>query len=242
MSIIEEFVQGQAQEPMPRKVLDDRIVYLSHNNFGPLRLIEGTPALMKICPKITDFGLAQRGDGLEPLINPIQADHCHAPEVLLGTGWSYSADIWNFGVMVWDLLAGNPLFRMLKTNDGAYSARYYLPEMIALLGSAPLELVQRERDMRHWRWSPGALNPKGEICNNATDFYGGPFFDNEGKFVCNDLIRGDRNFRDIVPRCIADDEAELFVSFIQRMLRWLSEERATAKELQKHPWLDLTRE
>lgn len=85
---------------MPRKTFDDRIVYLSHNNFGPLRLIKGTPALMKICPKITDFGLAQRGDGPGPLLNPIQPQHCHVPEVLLGTGWTYSADIWNFGVMV----------------------------------------------------------------------------------------------------------------------------------------------
>lgn len=85
---------------MPQKVSDDRITYLSHNDFGHLRLIKDTPALMKIFPKITDFGLAQRGNKEEPLIHPIQVDHCHAPEVLLGTGWSYSADIWNFGVMV----------------------------------------------------------------------------------------------------------------------------------------------
>ena len=99
-SVIDEFAQGQTQEPMPQKVLDDRTIYLSHNNFGHLRFIRDTPALMKICPKITDFGLAQRGDRQEPLVHPIQVDHCHAPEVLLGTGWSYSADIWNFGVMV----------------------------------------------------------------------------------------------------------------------------------------------
>lgn len=99
-SVIDEFVKGQSLEPMPRKVLDDRTIYLSHNNFGPLRLINDTPALLKMCPKITDFGLAQRGDKEEPLIHPIQSDHCHSPEVLLGTGWSYSADIWNFGIMV----------------------------------------------------------------------------------------------------------------------------------------------
>jgi hypothetical protein len=51
-------------------------------------------------PKITDFGLAQRGDHPGPLVHPIQPNDCHAPEVLLGCGWSYSADIWNFGIMV----------------------------------------------------------------------------------------------------------------------------------------------
>jgi serine/threonine-protein kinase SRPK3 len=85
-SVIDEFIQGQVQEPMPRKVLDDRTVYLSHNDFGPLRIINGTPALMKIFPKIVDFSLAQKGDGPEPLIIPIQPEHYDAPEVIFGTG------------------------------------------------------------------------------------------------------------------------------------------------------------
>ncbi|KAF1961633.1 kinase-like protein [Byssothecium circinans] len=192
-SVIDEFIQGQTQEPLSQKVLDDRTIYLSHNDFGHLRLIRDTPALMKICPKITDFGLAQRGDRQEPLIHPIQVDHCHAPEVLLGTGWS---------------------------------AQHHLAEMIALLGPVPSGLVKRERNMRHWKWAPDAINAKGKLCNNAADFYGGPF-----------LI-----IMDIVPECVVDKEVEVFLSFIRSMLCWLPEERATAKELQNHPWLDLTRE
>jgi serine/threonine protein kinase len=53
-----------------------------------------------IWPKITDFGLAQRVDRKEPLVIPIQPPQYHAPEVLLGTGLSYSAGIWNFGLLV----------------------------------------------------------------------------------------------------------------------------------------------
>lgn len=51
-------------------------------------------------PKIVDFGLAHTGDGTKPLRRPIQPPVYHAPEVLLGAPWSYSADIWNFGVLV----------------------------------------------------------------------------------------------------------------------------------------------
>jgi serine/threonine-protein kinase SRPK3 len=80
--------------------MDGRTVYLCHNNFGDC---DGKSALKKMSPKITDFGLAQRGD--QPALHPIQPDHCHAPEVLLGTGWSYSADIWNFGIMVCNVAA-----------------------------------------------------------------------------------------------------------------------------------------
>lgn len=96
-SVIESFVEGQLQNPMSRKVLADRVAYLCHNDFGEF---DGKPALRKMSPKIADFSLAERGDQPGPLIHPIQPDHCHAPEVLFGTGWSYGADIWNFGSMV----------------------------------------------------------------------------------------------------------------------------------------------
>ena len=114
---------------MPRKVLGDRSTYLSHNDFGPLRERGDEPALLKIFPKITDFGLAYKRDSKCILIHPIQPDRCQAPEVFLGTGWSYSADIWNFGLMIsivatefreqifdarfqiWELLSGEPLFQ-----------------------------------------------------------------------------------------------------------------------------------
>ena len=91
-SVIEDFVRAQAYNPMHRKVLDGYSVYRSHNDFGLLRA-------KFVLPKIADFGLAQYGTkGLQR--HPIQPDHYRAPEVILGAGWTYSADIWNLGVLV----------------------------------------------------------------------------------------------------------------------------------------------
>lgn len=53
--------------------------------------------------------------------------------------------------------------------------------MIALLGPVPKTLVDRERRMRDWRWSPEVRNPNGQPCNNVADFFGGPFFTDSGK-------------------------------------------------------------
>ena len=36
-SILEEYVRAQSVNPMPRKVKDGRIIYLSHNHFGLMK-------------------------------------------------------------------------------------------------------------------------------------------------------------------------------------------------------------
>lgn len=93
--MVEDFAKAQLTLPMKQKVdPTGRTIYLCHNNFEPLK------KLMNL-PKIVDFGLARRisdSDGIET--HPIQPDHYRAPEVILGCGWSFSADIWNLGLLV----------------------------------------------------------------------------------------------------------------------------------------------
>lgn len=92
-AVLEAFVQLHRQIPMPRHVADDgHVTYLSQSGFGPLHNYS-------VLPEIADFDLAQSGEG--PIrIHPAQTHRYRAPEVIFGTGWSYSADIWNFGVLV----------------------------------------------------------------------------------------------------------------------------------------------
>lgn len=51
-------------------------------------------------PILCDFSLAR--DGQVEHCHDIQPDPYRAPEVILEIPWSYSADIWNVGVMVRD--------------------------------------------------------------------------------------------------------------------------------------------
>lgn len=95
-SLIERFADSQSTHPMARKVLADRTLYRAHASYGDI----DARFMANMVPKIADFGLARRGDGRGPLLHPIQPNLFRAPEVLLGTGWSYSADVWNFGTMV----------------------------------------------------------------------------------------------------------------------------------------------
>lgn len=91
--VLEDYVRAKAKATTPRKVRNERSLYLSQYDFGPLRSF-------RMLPKLGDFGLAHHDDGSEPLRIPIQPPLFQAPEVILGTGWTYSADIWNLGVLV----------------------------------------------------------------------------------------------------------------------------------------------
>ena len=89
--IIKELIDEERKHPSPAEVYADRSIY-PHRNFGCLR---GPPGR----PKIADFGLAVSSSS-GTFNHPIQPDLFQAPEAILRAGWSYSADIWNLGVMV----------------------------------------------------------------------------------------------------------------------------------------------
>lgn len=59
-----------------------------------------------------------------------------------------------------------------------------------------------------------------------------------GKFVRNDLVPYERSLRREMPECIPEEEADRFLKFMRRMLCWLPEDRARAKELKNDPWFD----
>lgn len=59
-----------------------------------------------------------------------------------------------------------------------------------------------------------------------------------GTFVCRDLISCTRSWRSEMPACIPDKDADRFFNFMKRMLCWLPEDRATARELKNDPWFD----
>lgn len=102
-SVLKDLVQYYKTNSQPKHVRneDGRVTYLSHDELGGLR---GTTLL----PRLADFNLCFPGlPDNRGHLSPIQSHRYRAPEVFLGCPWSYSADIWNLGLMVKQNPLGN---------------------------------------------------------------------------------------------------------------------------------------
>lgn len=149
-SVFKKMVEEEISQPVARKVLADRTIYISR----PVPIMEGSPV-------ICDLGSAQFGhDSCEGDIMP---DTYRTPEVILGMEWSSKVDIWSLGVMVscqrpfiakntarnkansdckiWDLFEEKRLFFARK--DRVLNDEQHLAEMVALLGKPPAEFLRR---------------------------------------------------------------------------------------------------
>ena len=205
-SVLDKVVQDEHDHPSARKAPDHhgRVIYKSRDDFGAAP----TDAVIASA-KITDIGLAVWGD--EPHNHPIQSNAFTAPEVILAANWSYPADIWNLGVMLWDLFEDFGVFDSIDTIKH-YNCNKHLGLMIALLGPPPRELLERG-------------STSATYFNMDTGEYRNPSF-----------IPADLSFENSITRIKGKDK-ELFIDFIKKMLCWLPEERWTAKQLLSHPWL-----
>lgn len=98
--IFERDAQNEFDNPLPQKRLDERTIYLSRNNYGPLAVATGII-------QIVDFDLSVRTEPGQIHMGAIQGEMYRAPEVILNAGYSYTADIWSLGVMVTSILSGS---------------------------------------------------------------------------------------------------------------------------------------
>ncbi|EGC46905.1 vacuolar sorting protein [Histoplasma capsulatum var. duboisii H88] len=203
-SILDIIARDEFEHPLPQKALEDRIIYLSRNGFGLQTKGIGRPV-------ITDFGLAVHGDVPHLYYHTIQADDYRAPEIILTAGWSYSADIWNLGVLLWDLLEKDGGFGGLSPGKMEYTSERHLAHMIALLGPPPKKILGQGRETTK-------------------------YFDHDGAFRYPELIPENVSLVDSLNH-IKDEDKISFLAFIMRMLRWQPEERSSAKDLLADPWL-----
>ncbi|KAJ5413522.1 hypothetical protein N7465_005827, partial [Penicillium sp. CMV-2018d] len=143
-AIFTDFEEYELRKPVPRKEVDadGKTIYMSQELKVPKQVSS---------PILCDFGSAIHGDQYHSVI--IQPQIYRAPEVILGVPWTFSADIWNVGCMIWDIYEGgqDPEFER-------YRSRAHLAEMINLLGPPPPSLLA-QGELKDKFFSSDFLNP-----------------------------------------------------------------------------------
>lgn len=146
----------------------------------------------------------------------IQTRQYRSPETIIGVPYGTSADIWSLACMVFELLTGDFLFEPRK---GYYYDKDddHLAQMIELLGPMPKNFALSGKNSKR-------------------------FFDSTGHLR---RIRGLNYWplhRVLIEKYrFVPKEAEALADFLQNMLIWYPEKRATAQEMLEHPWLKMKR-
>jgi len=87
---LKAFMKKEMDQPCPRKVIGEAIVYTARELRRPSKV--GTAVL-------GGLGAAARGDK-ERDGAAQTADVYRSPEMLLGASWGFATDVWNMGILV----------------------------------------------------------------------------------------------------------------------------------------------
>ncbi|KAF8582704.1 kinase-like protein [Ramaria rubella] len=149
----------------------------------------------------------------------IQPFYLRAPEITLGHKWDTSADIWNLGCVVFELLAGVPLFRGrsgISGNTSWSSSEDMLVRMTETLGEA-FETTMLE----HCKHKDNYFSPDGSFRHFVRH-----------KEPNQPLYEALAHLT-----CLQEDEILSVEKFLRRCLVLTPARRATARELSDDLWL-----
>ena len=126
--------------------------------------------------RLIDFGSASRLDKHPMRYAIVSTRHYRAPEIILGTGWSYACDLWSFGAMLVECYTGQTLFqshddlehlRLMQKLLQREPRQCLLPPPRPSASSNSMSSNRRREALKLFR--DGRLNwPDGIDSNNAT--------------------------------------------------------------------------
>ncbi|XP_062195259.1 uncharacterized protein LOC133898569 [Phragmites australis] len=146
---------------------------------GPV--ISFSEKMLKMRARRAVAKISQRRWTDQQLAGEIQTRQYRAPEVIVGSGYSYSADMWSFGCMAFELATGDLLFAP-KNCQGCSEDEDHLALMMETLGKMPRKIASsgtRSKDyfdrhgdlkmirrLKFWPWTVYLW--KGTISLNLT--------------------------------------------------------------------------
>ena len=144
----------------------------------------------------------------------IQTRQYRSPEVLLGVNYNETSDIWSLACIIFELATGDFLFGPRK-GDTYSKNDDHLAQIIELLGKMPKKFAL-----------------------SGCDSY--KYFDKKGKLRrIKNLVYYPLKSVLIEKYHFKEKEAEALADFMKPMLEYYPHKRASARDLLRHPWLNM---
>ncbi|KAK3984177.1 Serine/threonine-protein kinase [Cladorrhinum sp. PSN332] len=147
------FDQAPSEVFLPQKLPSEHDFYIESTQVSSAE--EDLMRPKELSVRLADFGTASWFD--QHLTEWIQPQMLRAPEVILGAEWDFKVDIWNLGLVLWELGEGQILFDGCLTPEAPYTAEAHFAQMTALLGDMPKSLLTRATNKGRYFDSEGTL-------------------------------------------------------------------------------------
>jgi dual-specificity kinase len=162
--------------------------------------------------RLIDFGSATFEKEYHSAV--VSTRHYRAPEIIIGSGWSFPCDIWSIGCILVEFFTGEALF---QTHDNLE----HLAMMDAALGAMPVPMIQRANRAGREFFRHGRLHyPAADTSRTSRR--------------CVAAMRRLENI--IVPNCPFNS---YLLDLVRRMLVYDPASRITAEEALHHPFFQL---
>jgi len=134
---------------------------------------------------------------------------------------------------IWDLFEGKYLFHHLLNKDDIYDPFKHMAQIIGFIGLPPKEFVRRSETAAQCFDTEGTLgcSARAKSSTLLTCVASGNWVAEKHAKIPSVSLE------DVETRLEGSDKM-LFLQFIRSMLRWLPEERKSAKDLLEDPWLN----
>ena len=144
----------------------------------------------------------------------IQTRQYRSPEVILGINYNETSDIWSLACMLFELATGDFLFEPRKGETFSKNDDH-LAQIIEAVGKMPKNFALSGLDSYKY------FDKNGKLRRIKNLIY----------FPIKDILVKKYNFK--------EKEAQAFSDFLKPMLEYYPDKRASARELLKHPWLNM---
>ncbi|KAK3071630.1 hypothetical protein LTR53_008272 [Teratosphaeriaceae sp. CCFEE 6253] len=213
---------AEKNTPSERKLIDEeRSIYVSRPFRRPRGHAYGDVVLC-------DFGEARIGSS-KPWAN-IQPEVYKAPEILMQfERYDHAIDVWNAGCVLWDMLEVDHLF-VGEGEEGQHNNRLHMREIVNLSGEPSSEFLRRSP--HSWRLFD-ELGKATETTYTAARSLLTP--NTQGNWKAEPPLAASSLATRI--KHTPEQSRAQTLDILSYMLRWLPEDRWTARDLLEHPWL-----